>query len=262
MTTLKLACSASVLLLAAGLASGEAEAAKFKVTNIHFETNASKCDMGIQILFDTGGIVDGAVKYPGGLPVYDLHTRGGMRHLGGQAEGFLEGIEPQIVELLTALGCAVSAEEGLVSLASLLAAWPDGNYIFTGKSKDGTALLDHDRLTHHIPAGPKIIAPANFVTVPDAPLTIRWNAVTGPIIPALGPVKVAGYHVIVYETGAEALPQLDVDLPTSEISFTVPAQFLTPNKHYEIEVLATEESGNQTFTEGFFCTVGVTACTE
>jgi hypothetical protein len=262
MTIINAFRSTSVLLLAAGLVSGQAEAAKFKVTNIHYETNASKCDMGIQILFDTGGVVDAAVKYPSGLPVYDLHTRGGMRSLGGQAEGFLEGIEPQITELLTALGCAVSAEEGLVSLATLLAAWPDGRYTFTGKTKDGTALLGYDRLTHRIPAGPKITAPPNFAKVPDAPLTIRWDAVTKPIIPALGPVKITGYHVIVYETGAEALPQLDVDLPVTETSFTVPAQFLTPNKHYEIEVMATEESGNQTFTEGFFCTVGVATCTD
>jgi hypothetical protein len=254
--------SASTMLLAAGMMSAEAQAARFKIANIHYETNASACDMGIQIAFDTEGIVNGAIKYPDGRPIYDVHTHAGMRGLGGQAEGFVEGIEPQIIELLTALGCTVSTEEGLVPLADLLAAFPDGNYIFTGQTKDGKELLDHDRLTHHIPAGPKITAPAKFSVVPDAPLMIRWQPVTGPIIPALGPVNITGYHVIVYETGAEALPQLDVDLPPSETSLKVPAQFLTPNKHYEIEVLATEESGNQTFTEGFFCTVGVARCTE
>jgi hypothetical protein len=242
--------------------TGQAQAAPFKVTNIHFETNASACDMGIQIGFDTGGIVDGAIKYPNGVPIYKVETAAGMRALGGQAEGFVEGIEPQIKELLAALGCTLSAEEGLTTLAHLFAVWPVGNYVFTGKTKDGKMLLDHDRLTHHIPAGPKITTPANFSVVPDAPLIIRWKPVTEPIIPSLGPVNITGYHVIVYETGAEALPQLDIDLPAGETSLKVPAQFLTPNKTYEIEVLATEESGNQTFTEGFFCTVGVAKCEE
>lgn len=244
------------------LTAGEAQAAPFKVTNIHFETNASACDMGIQIGFDTEGIVDGAIKYPNGVPVYSFQASAGMRALGGQAEGFMENIEPQISELLQALGCPSSFEEGLTDLRGLFAKWPSGRYIFTGQSKDGKMLLGYDVLTHHIPAGPKIIAPVNFSQVPDAPLTIRWNAVTKPIIPQLGPVNVTGYHVIVYETGAEALPQLDIDLPASETSVTIPAQYLTANKHYEIEVLATEGSGNQTLTEGFFCTVGVARCKE
>jgi hypothetical protein len=29
---------------------------------------------------------------------------------------------------------------------------------------------------------------------------------------------------------------------------------------YHIEVLSTEKSGNQTITEGFFCTTGVASC--
>jgi hypothetical protein len=31
---------------------------------------------------------------------------------------------------------------------------------------------------------------------------------------------------------------------------------------YHCEVLSTEESGNQTITEGFFCTDGVAVCEE
>jgi hypothetical protein len=47
-----------------------------------------------------------------------------MRATGGQTEGFLEGIEPQITELLNALGCAPSSEEGTSNLAAVFAAWP------------------------------------------------------------------------------------------------------------------------------------------
>jgi hypothetical protein len=63
-------------------------------------------------------------------------------------------------------------------------------------------------------------------------------------------------------TGGEALPQLDVDLPANETSVRVPAQYLKANTVYQFEVLATEESGNQTITEGFFCTDGVADCGE
>jgi hypothetical protein len=56
--------------LAAGLtlattAQAQAEpvpAEPFKVANIHFETKASACDMGIQIIFDTDGITAGRRK--------------------------------------------------------------------------------------------------------------------------------------------------------------------------------------------------------
>jgi hypothetical protein len=251
------------MLLAAGLAFGTASApalAKpFKVTNIHFETNSSACDMGIQIGFDTDGITAGTVRDPNGVTVYNFHTAGGMKTTGGQTEGFLEGIEPQITELLAALGCEPSDEEGTSSLADLFAAWPAGLYTFTGQHQ-ATTLEGHDRLTHHIPAGAKIIAPANGTVLPDAPVLIRWRAVTKPILPILGPVNIVGYHVVVYEAGGEALPELDVDLPSSETTVKVPAQFLKPSTPYQFEVLSTEESGNQTITEGFFCTTGVASC--
>ena len=119
---------------------------------------------------------------------------------------------------------------------------------------------DEAVLTHHIPAGPQIVAPANGAVVPDAALRIDWNPVTTAILtsnPYLRSVVIVGYHVIVVEAGAEGLPQLDIDVPATETSLTVPAQYLKPNTIYEFEVLATEQGGNQTITEGFFCTAGV-----
>jgi hypothetical protein len=253
--------SIPAVLLVASLATTpqNARAAGFKVTNIHFETNSSACDMGIQIAFDTEGVTEGAVQDPNGVTVYGLDSAGGMKATGGQTEGFLEGIEPQIKELLAALGCAPSNEEGKSTLAALFAAWPAGSYTFTGQRK-GATLQGHDRLTHHIPAGAKVLAPLDGAVLPDATVLIRWKPVTGPILPSLGPVNIVGYHVIVYESGGEVTPQLDVDLPSNETSVKVPAQFLKPSTAYQFEVLSTEESGNQTITEGFFCTTGVTTC--
>jgi len=249
--------------LAAGLTFGAAPASvlarPFKVTNVHFETNASACDMGPQIGFDTDGITDGAIQDPNGHMVYSFQSAGGMKATGGQAEGFLEGIEPQITELVLALGCAPSSEEGVSTLADLFAAWPAGDYIFTGHN-NGKAFEGQDRLTQHIPAGPKTIAPVNGTALPETQVVIKWKPVTGPILPSLGPVNIVGYHVIVYEAGAEVVPQLDVDLPASETSVKIPAQFMKPSKIYLFEILSTEQSGNQTITEGFFCTTGVSTC--
>src|SRR6185312_3394947 len=113
----------SVGLLAAGLflwlsttTAAAAGAEPFKLTNIHFETNASACDMGIQIKFDTDGITSGNVKDPTGRKIYSFVSAHGMKATGGQTEGFLEGAEPQITELLSALGCEPSNEEGEMSL--------------------------------------------------------------------------------------------------------------------------------------------------
>jgi len=231
----------------------------FKVTNIHFETNASACDMGIQIKFDTEGLTAGSIKDPNGRMIYGLRSSGGMKATGGQTEGFLEAVEPQITELVSALGCAPSTEEGTSSLDDLFKAFPAGDYTFSGQAK-GTKLGGKATLTHLIPAGPDIVAPTPGMVVPDAPLLIDWDPVTDAILPSLGPVNIVGYHVIVEEAGAEVTPELDVDLPATETSVTVPAEYLKPSTVYRFEVLSTEEGGNQTISEGFFCTVGVASC--
>lgn len=256
------------VLLATGPVLGEAHAAPppepFKVANIHFESNASACDMGIQIVFDTGGITDGFVKSPKGRLVYQFRSKGGIRAIGGQTEGFLEGIEPQITELLSALGCAPSAEEKEISIDELFKSFPAGVYTFKGKGQ-GARFEDQATLSHAIPAGAEITAPADGTVVPDAPLLIDWNPVTAAILtanPDLGPVNIVGYHVVVVEAGGEALPQLDVDVPATDTSLIVPAQYLKPNTSYKFEVLSTEASGNQTISEGFFCTTGVDPCVE
>src|SRR5690348_15441902 len=192
------------VLLAAGLISGvvmpaaraaSAPAQPFKVANIHFETNASACDMGIQIKFDTDGITDGSVEDPNGQQVYSFASAGALNANGGQTEGFLEGVEPQITELVAALGCGPT-DEGRMSLADLLAAWPEGTYTFSGASAQAT-FAGQATLSHLIPAGPKIVAPTNGKVLPVSALVIDWDPVTKAIIPSLGPVHVVGYHVIV-----------------------------------------------------------------
>ena len=255
----KAAVAGIALAAAATIPATAAQPEPFKLTNIHFETNASACDMGIQISFDTDGITEGSVEDPNDEVVYSFRAVDGMEDTHDQTEGFQERVEPPITDLENALGCEPS--EDAISLAELLDAWPAGTYEFEGQS-GGVEFEGEAKLTHKIPAGPEITAPEDGDVVPhDAPLLIRWNKVTRPIIPSLGPVEIVGYHVVVVDVTVPVLPPgktktaLDADLSKTETTFLVPKQYLEPKRIYEFEVLATERGGNQTITEGgVFCT--------
>ncbi len=255
-----IACKAALAGVAlATISATAAEPGPFKQTNIHFETNASACDMGIQISFDTDGITEGEVESPYGQEVFTMLAMYGQESTGDITEVFQERVEPPIVELEQALGCEPS--DDAITLTELLSNWPAGWYEFEGES-GGTELEGRARLTHRVPAGPVITAPEDGdVVAHDANLLIRWNKATGPIVPYLGPVEVVGYHVVVVDVTDPALApgktktSFNADLSKAETSFLVPKQYLEPGRIYEFEVLATERYGNQTITEGgVFCT--------
>ena len=233
----------------------------FKFMNIHIETNASGCDMGVQVLFDTDGVTELSIEDPNGAVVFRSQTPVGMEDTQDQTEGFQERVEPPIVELEDALGCDPS--DDAISLDELFEAWPAGKYEFEAMS-DGVEFEGTTRLTHRIPAGPDITGPEDGTVIPDdQPLVIRWEEVTDPIIPGLGPVKIVGYHVVLKDVSTETQGPLlpaafDVDVPSSETSVVVPAQYFVRNRIYEFEVLATDRGGNQTITEGgAVCTVPI-----
>jgi hypothetical protein len=249
---------------AAGAAAAEGPE-PFKITNIHFETNASACDMGIQMSFDTDGISEGSVKDPNGQVVFRFGAVGGPAVTHEVTEAFQERVEPQVIDLRRALGCERDAEEPQVWLTDLLAAWPEGRYLFAGQGEEAN-FEGYARLSHQVPAGPEIIRPEDGDVVPNGEnLLIRWRQVTEPILPELGPVAIVGYHVVIADaTKPEPLPpgkmpaQFDVDLPGGATSLLVPKQFLRSGRVYEFEVLATEKGGNQTITEGgVFCTTPI-----
>ena len=257
----KAAVAGVALAAAATTPATAAQPEPFKLTNIHFETNASACDMGIQIIFDTDGITEGSVEDPNDQVVYSFRAVDGMEGTHDQTEGFQERVEPPIIdlEMESALGCEPSTDA--ISLVELFTAWPAGTYEFEGQS-GGVEFEGKAKLTHKIPAGPEITAPDDGDVVPhDAPLLIKWKKVTGPILSNLGPVEIVGYHVVVVDVTVPVLPPgklktaLDGDVSKQETTFLVPKQYLEPNRIYEFEVLATEKGGNQTITEGgVFCT--------
>lgn len=257
------AALAGVALAAAASSPAIAAEQPFKQTNIHFETNASACDMGIQMSFDTDGITRGAVEDPNERVVFSFQSVDGMEVTQDITEVFQERVEPPIIDLQSALGCEPS--DNAISLNELLATWPAGRYEFEGESH-GLEFEGAARLTHKVPAGPEITAPADGAIVPhDASLLVTWKKVTRPILPRLGPVEVVGYHVLAVDiTSPTLLPgktktSFDADVSKNETSFIVPKQYLEPGRIYELEVMATEKGGNQTITEGgVFCTPPIT----
>jgi hypothetical protein len=245
--------------------------------------------MGIQIKFDTDGITSGSVTDPNGDTIYSFESIGSLEATSGQTEGFLKGINPQINELVSALNCEPSTEEGQTILADLFAEWPAGDYTFEGEAKGGK-FKAKAALTHFIPAGPEVVTPADGSIVPDAALLIQWNAVTDAILtdnPNLGPVDIVGYRIHVEENvpdvkvtpevgidvdatqtsvtipdvpDVQVTPEVDIEVDATQTSVIIPEQYLNLNTMYKLEVLAIDQSGNQTISEGSFCTTGVAAC--
>jgi hypothetical protein len=146
----------------AGIVAQDANATSkekpFKVAKFYFETNASACEMGIQIVFDTDGIASGQFEDPHDRVVHQVRVRNGLLRIGGQTEGFLESVEPVIAELVEAnRDCEPDPKEPTVTLARFRALFPAGTDDFEGVAPDGTVFDDEDELTYCIPAAPECV---------------------------------------------------------------------------------------------------------
>jgi len=98
-------------------------------------------------------------------------------------------------------------------------------------------------------------------TVPLADLSVRW-------VPSTQsrdgrPVTIAGYQIILSNADwsgngdSFAKPAFDVHLGPEKTEISVPKGFFDPDTVYEIEIIAIEESGNQTIAGvSFFKTEG------
>ena len=151
------------------------------------------------------------------------------------------------------------------SFADLEAAFPEGEYTVRAESFDGSMLVGSATFTHDVPAAPTISAPAiaegprgtKKDPVPLEDLVVRWDQVRATVDG--GPVTITGYEVIITKEVQDdpngfSRPIYDVHVTPTVNALSVPAEFLEPGTVYELEVLALEESGNQTISVGFFRT--------
>ena len=138
---------------------------------------------------------------------------------------------------------------------------------------DGEELESETELTHVMPAPPAPtvnglpaatqcdpMEPGFDATQTSAPVTISWPAVTMSHPDANGPgagvqppvpVVIHNYEVVVEVLGGVE-SKISIILPPGETSVTVPAEFLAQGTEFKYEVLAREESFNQTATETCF----------
>ena len=226
----------AVAALVLGAAAPEAWAKPFSAAKIIFEVNATDGDAGIQVFLDGEPWKNVMIINPDGLQIFEVQGQGGLEGLEGfgLTELFSESNEPPFEE---------------VPLAEVLAMFPAGKYRFEGTTVEGASLKSTATLSHVIPCGPEIVSSE---TLPFNMARIEWNAVINRLDPATEEcggstdLDIVGYQVIV--------DTFQVTLPASATSVTVPPEFLEPNTVYLFEVLAIEESGNQTITEGSFMT--------
>jgi len=213
-----------------------------KEAKLNIEHNATDADTGFQGFIDSAGWACLDVTGPEGH-VLNFQGQGELRRL-GLTELFFETVEPQNAD---------------VSIADILAMLPEGEYTIEGPAMEAGEELGTTRgvalLTHDIPAGPELVAPAEKAVVPAGELVVEWRPVTETI--AGEPVTIISYQLII-EKDEEPHPHmigkrgLSMYLPASTTSMNVGAGFLEPGTSYLWEVLAIEESGNQTLSSGSF----------
>lgn len=239
--------SAVALLSAAAVygGSGSGAVVPLKEAKLIIEHNATDKDTGFQGFIDSEGWQRIDVRGPGGT-VLTLQGRGSLAKL-GLTELFFETVEPANTD---------------VPIDQMLAKLPAGKYVISGPTQaNGTSTgrtAGVATLTHVIPAGPKLVSPAEDAVVPTRGVVARWKPVTTTITGR--PVKIIAYQLIIEKDTPKPPPHmigkfgLSIYLPPSVTSLPVPNGFLEPNTAYNWEVLAIERSGNQTLSSGAFKT--------
>jgi hypothetical protein len=204
------------------------------------EHNATDEDTGFQGFADGDGWRRLTI---GSEPLVVVRPTGTLENL-GLTEFFFETSEPPNDE---------------VPIPSVLSRIPEDAYPFDGEMLPKGSATATASLEHLIPAGPRLLAPADGSdTVDPANASVTWEDVSSAVDGSA--VRIVGYELIV-EKDAEAVypqgfarPWLSVRVPANVTSVSVPRGFLEPGSSYKYEVLAIEENGNQTLSSAAFTT--------
>ncbi len=225
------------------------ESSEIAAAKLFIENNAADEDIGIHGLLDDNGWAELCVFDPAGVLVMHVMPQNQLGDL-GIGSFFFESREPPVEEW---------------DYPKLKAAFAEGDYEVRAIAYDGTGREGSARFTTVVPTMPVITAPELVEdpekeeppVLPMGEFTVAWDKVTGSLDDR--PVNITGYEVIVTDDDYEdadgmSRPVYDVHLGPKATELVVPAAFLTSDTLYEVEVLAIEESGNQTIALGFFKT--------
>lgn len=205
----------------------------FPDARLKIEYNSTDGDAGLQIFLDAPAWREVSITNPSGRRVLDVEAERVIRNY-GLTELFSESSEPPFEEF---------------PFSEFKRLFPEGAYTFRGRTIEGERLQSTFNLSHVVPDGPTIVSPSADAMLAPGDLVVEWLPVTSP----------AGVHVVAYQVLVVAdAPSLgnpkrvfDVLLPGTATRLPIPAEFLVPGT-YKGEVLAVEESGNQTLTEVAF----------
>lgn len=208
-------------------------------TKLLFEYQSTDVDTGIHGLFDTHGWSELCVYAPDGTQILAVKPQSALKDL-TVAGIFFESREPPDDE---------------VPQTEIVGMFSEGEYEVVGTSFDGAGLTGVATLTHDIPEPPTIVFPEEGDIVDPNDFVVSWEPVTKTVNG--DPAEITGYEIIVTDEGVEdpngfSQPIASIHVPPSVASLTIPSEFLQPGTEYELEVIALEESGNQTITVVFF----------
>lgn len=234
----------------------------FEEAHIFFELNHTDGDLGIHGLIDGDAWNRLSIEDQREKTILNVFVRGRLRKQ-GLTEIFFESAEPPFDEL---------------SPQQFFRRFPAGMYEIEGKTLEGDELESEVELTHRMPAAaePTVNAmpmaeqcddeelgyDATLVGPPGTPVTIAWPAVDS-THPDLGAprgspdITIHNYEVVVEaelegEGGEEFTTVFSALIPPDVTSMTIPAEFLAQTDTFKYEVLAREESFNQTAVESCF----------
>lgn len=234
------------------LADDDDDEIEFDVAEVFFELNNTDGDLGIHALIDGEPWKRLTIEDQRERKIMRVNVRGRLRRQ-GLTEIFFESAEPPFTEL--------TAEQ-------FFNRFPEGTYEVEGRTLDGEELESETEITHAMPAPPQPevsgvpMSEDCDESVPEvaAPIVISWPEVTS-AHPGLGDsdadITIHNYQVVV-ETdleidGEEFTTVFSVIVPPDIRSVTIPAEFLAQGDgEFKYEVLAREESFNQTAVESCF----------
>ena len=235
------------MVVCGAVAAGPAQAQELEFEDAEFfiEINGTDGDAGVQLMLDGEGWNGLAMIDPNGAVILDV-LADPNESIGtqGLTEFFFESAEPSFEDQ---------------TLAELLELFPEGEYEFQGVTTEGDPIVATAELTHNLPAIPEPTVDVDD----DDEVTIRFRPVTGafedPSVPPADvgdDIEISMYRIVVeaLDEDGEGLETLDVELPPTLLRMSLPPEFLglSPVGEFKYEVIATEESGNQTIFEGTF----------
>ncbi len=251
----------AVLLAAAPLAWADDEdedEIPFDEAELFFELNDTDGDLGIHALIDGDAWKKLKIENADDRPLLKIDVKGNLRRQ-GLTEIFFESAEPTFDEL---------------DPADFFARFPEGEYEISGTTLDGEKMENEVELTHLMPAPPQATVngeamalvcdeedPDFDATETSAPVTIGWAAVETSHEELGSPmgspdITIHNYQVVVevefLVDGEEFAAEMSVILPPNVFSMTIPAAFIALGDEFKYEVLAREESFNQTASESCF----------